>query len=180
MHSYQRAGRFHDAAVASAYHLRERARLILKSNRAADSDRSKAFAEAAVAFKDCADQADKGRGKQRRVLYKTAAECFVSAGDQERAANAYMDAFEYTSAARHYRNAGKFDRVVDVIQTHKKEVDQDVETRLRDVSKMYFFKVAFLCHGLACAETNKQFLSRKTKSSEYNSFILVEIAMTSV
>jgi hypothetical protein len=140
MHSFERANRPRDAAVSFAYYLREQARLIPQSTRPGNKERSNAFVAAAEAFTASAANAEDGQEREQRIWYRTAAECFVSAGEEEKAANAYVKASEYTLGARHYRKAGMFEKVVEVVQKHEEKIEPSVATQLLDVAKIHYFK----------------------------------------
>lgn len=141
MHSFERAGRSREAAVADAYYLREQARQIPQSSRLRNSDKFAAYRKAANAFNRCAAGAEQRQKKQRIVWYRNAAECFLHAGEDGKAAVAYVGAAEYTLAARHYRKAGMFDEVVEVIQKHEDKVETTIADRLMNVAKIFYLKV---------------------------------------
>ena len=141
MYSFERAGRSQQAAVAYAYNLREQARLTPQSSRPGNSEKSTSYIKAANAFSSCAADADEGQRRQRIVWYRNAAECFVHAGEDGKAAAAYDSAAEYTLAAGHYRKAGMFDKVVEVIQENENKVETAVIDRLIDVASIFIPKV---------------------------------------
>lgn len=141
MHSFERADRPREAAVAFAYYLREQARLIPQPTRLGNSEKSKAYIKAAEAFNSCAANAEVGQKRQRTVWFRIAAECFVNAGEEGKAAESYVNAAEYTLGARYYRKAGMFEHVVEVIQKNQKKIDHDTAEQLMNVSKIFYFKV---------------------------------------
>ncbi|KIM79445.1 hypothetical protein PILCRDRAFT_10278 [Piloderma croceum F 1598] len=59
------------------------------------------------AFLDCALAAT----KEKRAYFHIAGDCFISHGDNMKAAWAYLDGKEYALAAERYRKAGLFDDV---------------------------------------------------------------------
>lgn len=141
MHSFERAGRPREAAVSYSYYLREQARLTPETSRSGSSEKSTAYIEAANAFNRCAAAAEEGQRRQRIVWYRNAAECFIHAGEDGKAATAYVNATEYTLAARYYRKAGMFDKVVEVIKEHEDKVETAVADRLINVAKIFYLKV---------------------------------------
>ncbi|EPQ56620.1 P-loop containing nucleoside triphosphate hydrolase protein [Gloeophyllum trabeum ATCC 11539] len=117
MHCFQRAGLKYETDIASAYHLRDHARSI----HSLASARSKAFMEAADAFVGVAAASNQPR--DRLTYMKNAAQCYVLAEDVRKAAQAFLDAEEFTLAASQYQKAGLFDEAIEVIRTTQVEAD---------------------------------------------------------
>ncbi|KAI0696497.1 hypothetical protein C8T65DRAFT_583394 [Cerioporus squamosus] len=136
MHCYERAGLPREKAVAYAYTLREQALAAPENPRGGSLSRADAYALAAEAFLASAHDAV----AEKSVYYRIAAECFVSNDDHVKAADAYYAASKYDLAAQHYRQAGKFDSAVEVIRSHKAEMDEAVVETVTEVSKLYFLR----------------------------------------
>ncbi|CDO74781.1 hypothetical protein BN946_scf185001.g29 [Trametes cinnabarina] len=135
MHCYERAGLVREKAVSNAYYLREVARTT-SAHKGDTAARTLAFITAAKAFISSAQDAV----KEKRAYYRIAAECYVQASDDYRAAQAYQDAAEFTLAAQHYRKAGKFDKAVEVVKLHKGQVAENVAESILEVSRLYFLR----------------------------------------
>ncbi len=74
------------------------------------------------------------------AYYRNAAECFVEAGDDAKAAEAYGHAEEFTRSAQLYRKAGWFDHAVEVVQLHRSSIAEADAERIIDVAKLHYFK----------------------------------------
>jgi tetratricopeptide (TPR) repeat protein len=138
MHSYERAGKFREKAIAYAYHLREHARGIPVRNRLGDNERRKAYTEVAEAFSASAREATNPR--ERSEYYRIAAEAYLVLEDHAQAAQAFEKASKFTEAAQHYRHAGMFDETVSVIQNHGDAMDTSVASGLTDVARYFYFQ----------------------------------------
>jgi hypothetical protein len=126
-----------EVAVANAYSLREQARTIplgLRQNE--DAPSKAAFFVAAEAFIKCADAAT----KEKRAYYRIAGECFVNHGDNNKAAQVYLDAEEYTLAAQLYRKEGRFDDAIRVIQAYRDMIQPNVVESILDVVRLVYFR----------------------------------------
>ncbi|KAF8139769.1 hypothetical protein EV363DRAFT_1310578 [Boletus edulis] len=99
MHCFARASLPRMVAICDAFHLRELARA--KVGVAPPKAQQDAFLTAADAFVASAEDAPPGNVKLQ--YFRNAAECYVRAGDDHKAADAYLDAKEYDLAARRYR-----------------------------------------------------------------------------
>ncbi|KAF8449396.1 hypothetical protein L210DRAFT_3500840 [Boletus edulis BED1] len=91
MHCFARASLPRMVAICEAFHLRELARA--KVGVAPPKAQQDAFLTAADAFVASAEDAPPGNGKLQ--YYRNAAECYVRAGDDRKAADAYLDAKDY-------------------------------------------------------------------------------------
>ena len=134
MHCYERAGLAREKAVAYAYYLREVARST-SVTRGDTTAQAVAFIAAAEAFIASAKDAV----METKAYYRIAAECYVHAGDDHKAARAYVAATEYTLAAQHYRKAGMFDEAVDLISRHGDCIDGPTLESVRNVARLFYF-----------------------------------------
>lgn len=135
MHCFDRGGMRREVDVANAYFLREQA-----YTRKSGNTSKKPFLIAAEAFLECASAAIKD--KEKRAYFNNAGKCFVSYGDDTRAAKAFYAAKEYALAAQHYRADGLFDEAVHVIQTHRQDIQPDIANKIYDIARIYYFQDA--------------------------------------
>ncbi|KAI6022557.1 hypothetical protein EDC04DRAFT_2936725 [Pisolithus marmoratus] len=133
MHCFGRANMPREVRVAEAYHLRELARA--KMGISLPSEQFRVFAKAADAFVNCANEAP---GEETLQYYRTAAECYVRAAEDRKAADAYLNAEEYELAVKLYRKAGIFDKTVDVLKSHSKKISRDCADELLTVCRLYY------------------------------------------
>ncbi|KAI5997877.1 hypothetical protein F5J12DRAFT_895738 [Pisolithus orientalis] len=133
MHCFGRAEMPREVRIAEAYHFRELARATVGV--ALASEQRQAFAKAADAFDKCGSETP-GRLKLR--YYHTAAECYVRAADDRKAADAYLNAEAYELAAKRYRKAGIFDKTVDVLKSYSKKMSPDCADELLKVCRLYY------------------------------------------
>ena len=133
MHCFDRGSMRREVDVAKAHFLREQA---YRSG----STSKKPFLDAAEAFLNCASAASKD--KEKMAYFNNAGKCFVSYGDNTRAARAFYGAKEYTLAAQHYRADGLFDEAVHVIQAHRQDIQSDVAEKIYDIARIYYFQDA--------------------------------------
>lgn len=139
LHCFERAGLSWEVVVSRTYYLREQARIIPASeSRKNHQTRTAAFFVAAEAFLGCAKAAINTRDK--RVYYRNAGDCFERAEEKDRAARAYLEAHEYTTAAKLFRVCAKFDEAVDVVKRYRQEVDDEVAQNIFDVAKLFYFR----------------------------------------
>jgi hypothetical protein len=150
MHSYERAGKPREKAIAYAYHLREQARGIPVRNRPGDNERRNAYTKVTEAFLASAQEATIPR--ERSEYYRIAAEAFLVLEDHARAAQAFEKASIFTEAAQNYRHAGMFDETVSVIQNHSNAMDTSVMSKLTDVARYFYLQRGDLkCVSFACS-----------------------------
>ncbi|KZT08921.1 uncharacterized protein LAESUDRAFT_675409 [Laetiporus sulphureus 93-53] len=154
MHCYDRAGLPREKAVAHAYYLREMARSTSATARGDKTARADAFVQAAHAFWTSAEAAV----KERRTYFRISAECYALSGDDAKAAEAYLRAYEYTLSAQHYRKAGLFSRAIDVIKSHREEVDPKTADSIIDVSRVQFLRVRELRQARELFESDEEAL----------------------
>ncbi|KAF9231325.1 hypothetical protein BU15DRAFT_82546 [Melanogaster broomeanus] len=122
MHCFERACLRHEVKVSEAYHLRELARASVGV--ATPVKQQDAFRIAAKAFVDCgANRYHQTR--ERLQYYRNAADCYVRAGDDSLAANAYVHAEEYELAAKRYRKVGRFRKTLQLVNTHSEKMTQE-------------------------------------------------------
>ncbi|RXW11576.1 hypothetical protein EST38_g14279, partial [Candolleomyces aberdarensis] len=137
VHAFERAGKTREAKISHTYYLRDNARAI------EPEAKQNAFRRAAESFLECVRDAE---GKERRVFFHNAAECFERAGscgdnmqDYARAARAYEDAKEYTSAVRLYKKTEMFDEAIRVVKSHRQDVDEELASEFGCQSHQVFF-----------------------------------------
>lgn len=139
MHCFERAGLSREMEVARAYYLREQARSTLASGaREQQLARQKAFILAAEAFKDCALSAV--NQKEYRAYHRSAGECFEKAGNDPKAAQAYVAAQEFTDGVKLYKKCGMFDEAVGVIKDHEPYIPMDLVSSVYDIARLVYFK----------------------------------------
>ncbi|KAF8139771.1 hypothetical protein EV363DRAFT_1497668, partial [Boletus edulis] len=132
MHCFARALLPRMVAICEAFHLRELARA--KVGVAPPKAQQDAFLTAADAFVESAEDAPPGNAKFQ--YYRNAAECYVRAGDDRKAADAYLDAKEYDLAARRYRKVGLFDETLEILHKHSRKMESSEE--LYTVCRLFY------------------------------------------
>jgi tetratricopeptide (TPR) repeat protein len=136
LHCFERAGLTREVAVSRTYYLREQARSIpLVESRKSQQTRIDAFLVAAEAFLECATVAINDR--EKRVYYRNAGDCFERAADDYQAARAYVEAHEFTTAAKLFRVCAKFDEAVDVVKRFRQDIDNDVAQNIFDIARLF-------------------------------------------
>ncbi|KAG1800254.1 P-loop containing nucleoside triphosphate hydrolase protein [Suillus plorans] len=113
IHCFKRANLRREVKVCEAYRLREVARSSVGV--ASLGDQKKAFNVAAGAFTDCGATET---GNQKLQYYRNSADCYIRAGDDLKAAEAYFNAQEFEQATKRYRKARRFDKTVHVLDDH--------------------------------------------------------------
>ncbi|KAJ2926880.1 hypothetical protein H1R20_g10209, partial [Candolleomyces eurysporus] len=144
MHAFERAGRAREAKISYTYSLRDTARSIRVISKENITAKRNALCSVAESFLKCAQDS---KGKERRVFFHNAAECFEEAGscgdsmdDYERAARAYKDAKEYNTAVRLYKKTEMFDEAVHIIKNHRQEVNKGLANNVEEVARLFYFK----------------------------------------
>lgn len=144
MHAFERANFPREAKISYTHYLREIARNIQPTNKENIRARRTAFRDAAMSFLECAKSS---KGKEQRVYFHNAGDCFEQAGacgdhaeDFGNAAESYEMAKEYTSAVKLYRKGDLFDEAVNVVQQHRHEVDEALADSVLEVARFYYFK----------------------------------------
>ncbi|KAI6137060.1 hypothetical protein F5141DRAFT_1209364 [Pisolithus sp. B1] len=132
IHCFGRANMPREVRIAKAYHFREVARSI---GIALPTEQQRAFAKAAEAFITCASETP---GREKLQYYRTAAECYIGAANDCKAADAYLNAEEYELAAKRYRKAGIFNKTVDVLKFHSEKISRDCSEELLIVCRLYY------------------------------------------
>lgn len=139
LHCFERAGLSREVAVSHTYYLREQARSTAAvGSRKSQQTRITAFLAAAEAFLECATATI--NAKEKRVYYRNAGDCFERAEDHHRAARAYVEAREFTTAAKLFRLCAKFDEAVDVVKRFRQEIEDDVAQTIFDVARLFYFR----------------------------------------
>ena len=139
MHCFERAGLNREVAVSRTYYLREQTRLTpTHISKQGSSLREKAFSIAADAFLSCAVSAS--TEKEKKAYLRSAADCFENALDDLKAAHAYTQAEEFTTAAKLYRKCAKFDEAVDIVTKHRPFIELEVAENIIDAAKLFYFK----------------------------------------
>ncbi|KAG2048320.1 hypothetical protein BDR06DRAFT_920603 [Suillus hirtellus] len=133
IHCFERANLHREAKVCEAYELREVARSSVGAPSL--SDQKRAFNVAADAFTDCAATAT---GNQKLQYYRNSAGCYVRAGNDLKAAKAYLNAQEFEQAAKRYRKAGRFDKTLHVLNDHGTDIHEDTKTELWTVCRLFY------------------------------------------
>ncbi|KAF9230368.1 hypothetical protein BU15DRAFT_69253, partial [Melanogaster broomeanus] len=137
MHCFERACLPHEVNVSEAYHLRELARASVGV--ASPVKQQDAFRTAAKAFVDCgANRYHQTR--ERLQYYRNAADCYVRAGDDCLAADAYVHAEEYELAAKRYRKVGNFGKTLHLVSTHSEKIAPESAGDLLMVCRLYYCK----------------------------------------
>ncbi|KAI9462690.1 hypothetical protein HD554DRAFT_2175805 [Boletus coccyginus] len=134
MHCFARAELPPMVAICEAFHLREVARA--KVGVAPRKDQQDAFLTAADAF--MASGNDAPRGKSKLQYYRNAADCYVRAEEDRMAADAYLDAREYDLAARRFRKVGLFDKTLEVLHQHSKNIAPESSEELYNVCRLFY------------------------------------------
>ncbi|KAG2096334.1 uncharacterized protein F5147DRAFT_839983 [Suillus discolor] len=134
IHCFERANLRREVKVCEAYQLREVARSSVGV--ALLSDQKRAFNVAADAFTDCAETAP---GNQKLQYYRNSADCYVRAGDDLKAAEAYLSAQEFEQAAKRYRKVGRFDKTLHVLNDHGTDIPEETTAELWTVCRLFYF-----------------------------------------
>ena len=134
MHCFARALQPRLVAICGAFHLREVARA--KVGVAPPKVQEDAFLTAASAFMVSANDAPPGKDKLQ--YYRNAADCYVRAGDDRKAAEAFLDAQEYDLAARRFRKAGLFDKTLEVLHEHSQKISSESSEELYTVCRLFY------------------------------------------
>ncbi|KAG8980866.1 hypothetical protein FRB93_008909 [Tulasnella sp. JGI-2019a] len=132
---FERAGMPLEMAITKAYISRENARTLLTR----DATRSSAMVAAAAAFESAAALSAETPAQQRK-LFQAAAECLVEAGQRVQAAKIYYKAEAFTDSAIQYRKANLFDEAIEVVQSHRSQMDPVVANEIMSVSRFYYAK----------------------------------------
>ena len=139
-------------AICEAFHLREVARA--KVGVAPQKVQEDAFFTAASAFMASANDAPPGKDKLQ--YYRNAADCYVRAGDDRKAAEAFLDAQEYDLAARRFRKAGLFDKTLEVLHKHSQKISSGTSEELYTVCRLFYCSKRDANRCVVCdASTNK-------------------------
>jgi tetratricopeptide (TPR) repeat protein len=137
MHCFERAQMPREVIVSNAYLLREKART---ATGISNSDRVLAYIDAAEAFMKCAS----GDASEKQAYYRAAAECYVRGNQDKMAADAYLNAKEYTLSAQHYRKGEHIDEAVNVLQKYGPKMDHKYTDTLMTVARLYYLRAGSL------------------------------------
>ncbi|KAJ6498114.1 hypothetical protein C8R47DRAFT_1212438 [Mycena vitilis] len=134
---YERALMPHEATVAHAYHLRQKASEMPDNLR---RERKPMFSDAAAAFMKCAKNLDEDSTKTAEVYNRIAGDCFVHAGDKGQAITAYTLAKYYNPVVKLYRSMGKFEEAVATIKNHSGDIDPEIAESVIGVARLFYFR----------------------------------------
>ena len=134
MHCFARASQPRMVAICGAFHRREVARA--KVGVAPLEVQEGAFLAAALAFMVSAKDAPPGKDKLQ--YYRNAADCYVRARDDRKAAEAFIDAQEYDLAAQRFRKAGLFDKTLEVLHKHSQKISSESSEELYTVCRLFY------------------------------------------
>ncbi|KIJ60090.1 hypothetical protein HYDPIDRAFT_99369 [Hydnomerulius pinastri MD-312] len=141
MHCFARASLPRMVAIAHAFQLREEARA--KVGIASQKNQQQAFLTAADAFSKSGDDAPAGTDKLQ--YHRNAADCYIRAGDDRKAALAYVAAQEYDQAARRYRKAGLFDNTLEILHEHPQKISSESTDELYNVCRLFYISKSSKC-----------------------------------
>ena len=131
---FARASLPHMAVVSEAFRLREVARG--KVGVAPRKDQQDAFLTAADAF--VASGNDAPWGKDKLQYYRNAADCYVRAEDDRKAADAYLNAREYDLAVRRFWKVGLFDKTLEVFHEHSENISSELSEELYSQCRLFY------------------------------------------
>ncbi|OSX68102.1 hypothetical protein POSPLADRAFT_1165650 [Postia placenta MAD-698-R-SB12] len=154
MHCYERAQMHRERAITYAYYLRERARSTPANLRDNSPSREAAFKAAADAFWDSA----KSTVLEKRAYFRISAGCYAESGNNTKAAEAYIQAAEYTLAAQYYRKEGMFDEAVNVIESHRQEMDHTIADSIYNISRLEYLRARKLKRARELFESDEEAL----------------------
>jgi hypothetical protein len=142
MHCFARASRPWMVATCEAFQLREVARAKvgvapLKVQQDAFLAAADAFVAVALGAND-APPDDAPSVKDKLQYYRNAADCYMRAGDDRKAADAYLDAHEYDLAARRFRKGGLFDKMLEVLDKHSQKIPSESSEELYTVCRLFY------------------------------------------
>lgn len=161
MHCFARASLPRMVAICEAFHLREVARA--KVGVATQKVQQDAFLAAADAFVASGNDAPPQNLKERFQYYRNAADCYVRAGDDRRAAEAYLDAQEYDQAARRFRKVGLFDKTLEVLDEHSQNLPSESLEELYTVCRLFYCSkhdgIRCMLHDSICRAIRLTYLS---------------------
>ncbi|KAJ7755559.1 hypothetical protein B0H16DRAFT_1540848 [Mycena metata] len=133
---YERAKMPREAAVAHAYHLRERAAQVPSTFRESGAKKA-AFSRAADAFVACSKNY---AGEGALVYLRRAGECFEHSGDTEMAIHTYYKGRHFDDIAELYRTGNKFDEAVAVVETHRRDMDPEKTEKVISAARLFYLK----------------------------------------
>ena len=134
MHCFTRASQPRMVAICEAFRLREVARA--KVGVAPPKVQENAFLAAALAF--MASAKDVPPGKDKLQYYCNAADCYVHARDDRKAAEAFLDAQEYDLAARHFQKAKLFNKTLEVLHQYSQKISSESSEELYTMCRLFY------------------------------------------
>ena len=141
MHCFARAEQPWMVSIWGAFQLREVARAkvgVAPLKVQQDAFLTAADAFVAVARANDAPHNDAPSVKDKLQYYRNAADCYVRAGDDCKAADAYLDAHEYDLAARRFRKAGLFAKTLEVLDKHSQKIPSGSSDELYNVCRLFY------------------------------------------
>ncbi|KAG2090757.1 uncharacterized protein F5147DRAFT_787076 [Suillus discolor] len=123
IHCFERANLRREVKVCEAYQFREVARSSVGV--ASLSDQKKLLTATAT-------------GNQKLQYYRNSADCYVRAGDDLKAAKAYLNTQEFEQAAKRHRKAGRFDKTLHVLHDHGTDIPDETKTELWTVCRLFY------------------------------------------
>lgn len=118
--------------IASAYQARKEARLLLAKSVDRQTSRA-AFYKTGKDFLGCAILA---KGKQQTSCHLRAAECFVQAEDWKSAAEAFLPANEFDRSVKNFRRAGCFVEAAGVAKDHRAEIKTELADEIVEIARL--------------------------------------------
>ncbi|KAF9033219.1 hypothetical protein BDZ89DRAFT_983953 [Hymenopellis radicata] len=135
-HCYTRANLPKLAAVANAYHERQKARAIGTTKQTSGARRD-AFRSASDAFLACAEAETVASVKQ--TYHRNSAFCMEGAGDLYRAAFIHRLAHNYDRAGELYRDLKKFDEAIGIVEEARDKMDEDIVNSIIKRARLAYF-----------------------------------------
>ncbi|KAG8956483.1 hypothetical protein FRC03_010813 [Tulasnella sp. 419] len=133
--AFRRAGMETEEAIAGAFKARSEAEKLPSSH----SGRSRAWELAAAAF-DAAQHLSPKNELQQRRLRLMAAESYTEVPDYARAAMLFELSRQYTKAVLLFRKAGLVDNAMEVLRSHRKDIELPVVKQTESIAKVFYTK----------------------------------------
>jgi tetratricopeptide (TPR) repeat protein len=130
---FRRASATKEENIANGYLLRELAQRTPKHDK---HTYIRAFARAANAFEMCARES---AGAVKRFM-RIAGQCYAEAGDDVKAAKAFLNADRFNEAALHFKNAALYDDAVSVVKLHREELHPETLQSVVNVARLFYLK----------------------------------------
>ncbi|KAG8924689.1 hypothetical protein FRC02_010261, partial [Tulasnella sp. 418] len=133
--AFRRAKLKTEEAIAEAFKTRSEAEGLSSTH----SGRSRAWELAAHAFDSAQHLSQENELQQRRLRLMTA-ECYTEVPDYARAATLFELLGQYTRAILLYRKAGLVDNAMEVIHSHRDDVEPPVIKQTESIAKVFYTK----------------------------------------